>query len=140
MGRPYSEDLRARVVASVAAGASCREAAKQFAMSPSCVVKLLQRWRRTGSVAPGQMGGWKTAVLAGHAERVRSLVKERPDLTLDELRDALVEHGVAVSRTAVWRFLRARELTLKKRRSTPPSSRAPTSRRRARRGAPANPS
>ena len=52
MGRPYSEDLRIRIVAAVEAGGSCSAAARQFGVSPSCAIKLLQRFRRTGSVAP----------------------------------------------------------------------------------------
>ena len=52
MGRPYSEDLRSRIVAAVEAGTSRNAAAKQFAVSASCVVKLMQRLRRTGTIAP----------------------------------------------------------------------------------------
>ena len=48
MGRPYSEDLRSRIVAAVEGGVSRNAAARQFAGSVSCVVKLLQRFRRTG--------------------------------------------------------------------------------------------
>src|SRR5262249_17233341 len=54
--RPYSEDLRIRIVAAVEAGASCSAAARQFGVSPSCAIKLLQRWRRTGSVLPAPRG------------------------------------------------------------------------------------
>src|SRR4051794_10304705 len=120
MARPYSEDLRKRIVAEVEAGASCRATAGKFAVSVSCVIKLMQRRRRTGSFAPGQMGGWKEHSLAAHEELVRRLVAGRPDLTLDELSEALSQEGVSVGRSAVWRFLRSCELTLKKRRSTPP--------------------
>jgi transposase len=135
MARPYSEDLRERMVADVAAGASCRATAGKFAVSISCVIKLVQRWRRTGTLAPGQMGGWKEHSLAAHEALVRRLVAAQPDRTLDELREALAREGVAVGRSAVWRFLRRCELTLKKRRSTPPSRAAPMSPRRASPGA-----
>jgi putative transposase len=138
MGRAYSNDLRERIVRAVDAGLSCRKAAVQFAVSVSCVIKLVQRWRRTGAVAPGQMGGWRDYALAGHEARVRALVARRPDLTLEELRAALAGQGIAVGRTSVWRFLLARGLTLKKRRSTPPSRSGPMSRRRARSGGRAN--
>ena len=57
MTKPYSEDLRARVVATVGVGASCREAAKQFSISVSSVVRWAQRFRRTGSIAAKRMGG-----------------------------------------------------------------------------------
>ena len=138
MARPYSEDLRTRLVEAVEAGATRQATARRFGVSASCVIKLVQRWRRTGTVAPGQLGGWKDYALAAHEARVRALVAERPDSTLDELRAALAREHVRVSRWAIWRFLRALGLTHKKRRSTPPNKNAPTSRRRARSGARAN--
>jgi transposase len=52
MGRPYSEDLRSRIVAAVEGGVSRNAAARQFAVSVTCMVKLMQRFRRTGTVAP----------------------------------------------------------------------------------------
>jgi len=138
MGRPYSEDLRERIVRTVEAGASRRATARQFAVSVSCVVKLVQRWRRSGTVAPGQMGGWKEYALAGHEARVRALVAARPDMTLDELREALAQEGIAVGRSSVGRFLRARRLTLKKRHSMPPSRIDRMLPRRGQPGAPAS--
>ncbi|SCB62379.1 Transposase [Rhizobium aethiopicum] len=55
MTRPYSNDLRERVVASVAAGQSCRVVADRFDIAVSSVVKWSQRHRATGSVTPGKM-------------------------------------------------------------------------------------
>ena len=54
MTRPLSNDLRERVVAAVLGGASCREAAARFDIAVSSVVKLMQRYRATGSVAPAR--------------------------------------------------------------------------------------
>ena len=71
MARPYSMDLRERVVRAVEAGASCRAAAAKFEVSISFVVKLMQRWRRQGSVAPDRYGGWKRSPLEATAERDR---------------------------------------------------------------------
>jgi transposase len=121
MARPFSEDLRQRIVAAVESGGSRRATAKHFAVSVSCVIKLMQRWRQTGSVAPGQMGGWKDYALAEHEEVVRALVSATADMTLDELRDALAKQEIHVGRSAIRRFLLSLGLTLKKRRSTPPS-------------------
>lgn len=139
MARPLSQDLRERIVEAVEGGTSRRATARRFAVSVSAVVKLMQRWRRTNSAAPGQMGGWKDFALAAHEELVRSLVAGQPDLTLDELRAALAEAGVAVARSSVRRFLEDRQLTFKKRRSAPPSRAARMSRRPARIGASASP-
>jgi len=131
MARPYSQDLRARLVGAVEAGASRRATAMRFGVSPSCVIKLVTRWRRTGTLAPDQFGGWKEHALAGYEARVRALVAERPDSTLEELRAALARADIHVSRWAVRRFLLACGLTLKKRRSMPPNRSVPTSRQRA---------
>jgi transposase len=68
MARPYSVDLRERVVRAVEAGASRRATAARFEVSPSFVIKLVQRWRQHGTVQP-ERGGRKRAKLAVHAER-----------------------------------------------------------------------
>jgi len=70
MGRPYSEDLRTRIVAAVEAGATRTAAAEQFSVSVSCAIKLMQRFRRTGSVAPAPRGK-KPFALAEHEALVR---------------------------------------------------------------------
>ena len=120
MARPYSRDLRERVVRDVEDGASRRSVAKKYRVSVSFVIKLVQRWRDGGSVAPGQMGGQKTYALAPHADLVSGLVSARPDLTIDELRAELAERGIAICRSSVGRFLVALGLTRKKRRSMRP--------------------
>jgi transposase len=56
MGRPYSQDLRSRIVAAVESGTSRNKAAQQFAVSLSCVVKLMQRFQRTGTIVPAARG------------------------------------------------------------------------------------
>lgn len=134
MARPLSADLRERMIAAHEAGASCRAVAMRYAVSVSCVIKLVQRWRRTGSLAPGQMGGWKEHTLSAHEGTVRALVAAYPDLTLEELRQALAQQGIQVGRSSIDRFLKARRLTLKKSRSAPPSRAGRTSPRRVRLG------
>jgi transposase len=57
MVKPYSNDLRERVVGAVERGATVRRVAERFGVSVSSVVKWHQRYRSTGSVRPGQMGG-----------------------------------------------------------------------------------
>ena len=136
MARPLSNDLRQRMVSAVEGGASRQAVARRFSVSASSVIKLMQRWQATGSVDPGQMGGWKDYSLAPHEEVVRALVAEQPDLTLEELRDELAERGIHVSRSSVDRFLKARQLTLKKSHSVLPNRTARMWRRRGRTGRP----
>jgi len=133
MGRPYSEDLRIRMAVAVEAGASRNAVARQFSVSPGCVIKLLQRFRRTGTIAPASRGQ-KPYALADHEALVRALVAARPDMTLDELHEELGRHGIGVGRSSVGRFLLALRLTLKKSRFMPPSSNGWMLRPRARIG------
>jgi transposase len=134
MGRPYSEDLRKRIVAAVAGGMSRNAAAKHFAVSASCVIKLMQRFYRTGSVAPAARGR-KPYALAAHETVVRDLVASQPDLTIDEVTWRLGERGIRVGRSSVGRFLQACKLTLKKSHCMRPSSNGRMLRRRASNGA-----
>jgi len=127
MARPYSTDLRERVVRCVEGGASRRAAAAKFEVSVSFVVKLMQRWRRQGTVQADRVGGWKRSALAAHAERVQTLLAAEPDLTIAELRGRLAAEGIATSRSSVGRFLTAAGLTRKKRPNMPPSRTARTS-------------
>src|ERR1700678_1889602 len=114
MTRPLSNDLRERVVAAVLGGASCRTVAARCGVALSSVVKWSQRYRATGSVAPGQMGGHRKRVLEPHRAFIKERIKQTPHLTLHGLKDALVARGVNVSHNAVWMFLRREGLRFKK--------------------------
>lgn len=129
MARPYSEDLRERIVRAVESGKSRNAVAKQFEVSISFVVKLMQRWDRQGTVKADRFGGWRKPVLAGHADRIRGLVAANRDTTLKELSAALVAEGVAAPRSTLADFLKRLGLNRKKRQRTPPSRSAPMSRR-----------
>ena len=126
MTRPYSVDLRERVVRAVEAGLSRRATARRFEVR-SFVIKLVQRWQQRGTVAPERYGGWQRSTLAVHAERVRQLLTAEPDLTIAELRNRLASDAIHASPAAIGRFLSAEGLTRTKRRSTPPSRHGRTS-------------
>ncbi len=114
MTAPLSNDLRKRVVAAVLDGESCRSVAARFGVSVSSVVKWSQRYRATGSVAPGKMGGHRKPVLAPHRDFIIERISQTPHLTLKGLRDELAARGVKVSHNAVWLFLRREGLRFKK--------------------------
>jgi transposase len=84
----YSQDLRKRVLDTVERGdGSLRQIAKRFLVSVSFVTRLLQLHRTTGSVEPGPHGGGHPAVLTPEdLERLRDLIGDRPDATLEECR------------------------------------------------------
>ena len=81
MARPYSQDLRDRVVAAVAGGRTCRATAALFGVSVASVVKWSQRFRATGSAAAAKMGGWRPLWLASERDWLLARIAEKPDLT-----------------------------------------------------------
>ena len=113
MPKPYSDDLRERIIEAVVAGASRREAAESFSLSASSAVRWLQRWRDTGS-ARAKLSGGSTSPLEEHVEWLLALVAEQPDLTLDEIVAAMRKQRIPGSRTAVWRFFERHNVTVKK--------------------------
>jgi len=114
MAKPYSMDLRERMVRAVESGRSRHEVARLFGVSPSCVIKLMQRHRETGQVRPAKFGGYKKPILAEHEDKVRALVEARSDLTISELCRELAALGISVGRSSVDRFMRRLGLTFKK--------------------------
>jgi transposase len=114
MTRPYSNDLRERVVWAVRCGDTCRVVAARFGVSVSSVVRWSQRHRATGSVTPGKMGGHRRRVLEPHRDFIAERLEQTPHLTLHRLKDELAARGVIVSHTAVWRFLRREGFSFKK--------------------------
>lgn len=140
MPKAYSQDLRDRIVRAVDAGASRRSTAARFEVSVSFVIRLVQRWRATGSAKVRGTGGRPRHRLEPHGALVDRLLAARRDTTLEELREALGGEGVTVSRSAVDRYLASRGLTRKKRQATPPSRSARMSPPRALPGASVSPS
>lgn len=114
MSRAYSIDLRERVVAAMASGLSARAAAARFGVSVASAVRWSQLQRRTGSVAPGKLGGHRKPVLLPEREWLLARVAAEPDLTLRALLAELVERGVKASYGALWLFLDREGLTFKK--------------------------
>jgi len=113
MPKPYSPDLRERVVRAVEAGASCHEAAAAFEVSPSSAIRWVARWRQTGSATARPMGG-KRSPLDAHKPWLLELIAAEPDLTLEEIRSRLRERGMTVSASSVWRFCHRHDITFKK--------------------------
>jgi putative transposase len=118
MGRPYSRDLRERVVTAVLeSGLSRRKAASQFAVGISTVINWVRRFRETGSILPGQMGGHKPKAIVGeHRARLLFRIKEN-DFTLRGLVTELAQRGLKVDYKTVWNFVHTEKLSFKKNRA-----------------------
>ena len=126
MGKPYSLDLRGRIIGFIEGGGSRRGAANHFGVSPSCAIKLMDRLRRTGSATPGRRGG-SVGKLAAHKDFLLEQVKEKPDITMPELAEALkAETGTEAAPASLSRFLIRHGQRFKK-RCWPASKSGPTS-------------
>lgn len=114
MARPYSQDLRERVVAAVEGGLSRRQAASLFDIGISTVIGWVRRFRETGSVSAKPMGGDRRSRLTGERAWLLERIAAEPDLTLEELRSELRARGVMVGYGTVWRFFAGEDVTFKK--------------------------
>lgn len=117
MARPLSMDLRERVVDAVERGGlSRRQAAERFGVGVSTVIAWVARFRETGSVAAGQMGGHRPKKLIGAwRDWLLERCRER-EFTLRGLVAELGERGLRVDYRTVWAFVHAEGLSHKKRR------------------------
>jgi putative transposase len=118
MARPYSMDLRQRVITAIERdGMSRHQAAAHFGIAVSTAVTWVKRFRQTGSIAPGQIGGYKPKKIRGaHRDWLIERCKTG-DFTLRGLAAELAERGLAVGYRAVWTFVRAERLSFKKNRA-----------------------
>ncbi|TPI56039.1 IS630 family transposase [Mesorhizobium sp. B3-1-3] len=106
MTKPYSLDLRGRVVRFVEAGHSRRVAAAHFGVSVSFVVILMRNYRKTESLAPKASGGRRHSKLDPHRAFLLGCVAEKDDVTMPELAAQLVRAaGVQVAPASISRWL-----------------------------------
>ena len=122
MPKPYSADLRVRVVEAVDEGATRHEAAERFGVSVSSAVRWHQAWRHEGTIEAKPYGGSRSP-LEDHAEEILAVIEEQPDLTLEETVAVMRKRKIPGSRTALFRFLARHAVTLKK---SPPRCRTGT--------------
>ena len=115
IGKPYSLDLRERVVLALEEGMSTRQAAARFSVGIATVGTWGRLKRSQGDVRPAKQGKPPGSVLDGHADFILGALREKPDTTLDEMVERLAQEcGVRVVRTAVRKFLDRRGQTFKK--------------------------
>jgi transposase len=117
MAKPYSQDLRDRVIDAVKKGEmSRRAAARRYEISESVAIKWLERVERDGSRAPVGHGGHRASKLMPHRDFLEAARAEKSDVTLQALCDRLsAERGVKADTSMMSRFFRRIGVTVKKR-------------------------
>ena len=122
--KPYSMDLREKVLAAVDRGESAASVGRRFEISERTVRQFIHR-REAGRLEPDKPGpkGPAKLTLDDHA-RLRELVAADPGLTLRQLAEQM---SVPVAESTIHRALKKLGLSFKKSRSSPPSSSGTTS-------------
>src|SRR5436309_6602396 len=89
--KPLSNDLRQRILNAVDRHeGSRRQIAARFSVDVSTITRLLQLRRQTGSFEPRPHGGGTDPTLDPDGlERLRNLIRQDPDATLEELTQRL---------------------------------------------------
>ena len=121
---PYSIDLRERVLAAMDEGEETQEQiARRFHVSARWIRKLIAQRTATGSIAPKPNGGGRKLLIQGDAaEALRAAVVDRPDATLQELREVIGFRGCLMT---IWRTIQRLEITRKKSPCEPKSNSTP---------------
>lgn len=117
MSSPLSPDLRHRFSELIASGSSARSAARRLLISPASGVRLAAKVREGASLEPEKCGRPAgVGKLGPHKEFLVELVEQDPDITLAELRGALIDaEGVTVGIPAIFKMLKRLGFTYKKR-------------------------
>ena len=114
MGKPYSDDLRVRVVAAMEAGGDCRSVGEAFGIAPSTAGNWHRLYRRTQSCSARPMGGDRRSKLLEHEPYIAALLAQRCDLRLKDVQADLAERAVFVGWSTVRRTVKRLGLRLKK--------------------------
>lgn len=113
--KPYSEDLRERIVAARESGHSAAELSKRFGVSKRSVERYLKLHADTGQIGPRQIGGYRRSRLAVHEQTVRGWIERQNDLTLAQLQERCRRRlRVKIGLNALWHRLEKMGLSYKK--------------------------
>lgn len=140
MGKPYSQDLRERVMGAVDEGERVYALAPLFRVSVSYIYKALGRRRETGETTARTGRAGRKPKLAAHDAALGAHVAAHADATLEEIRAWLAaDRNITVSIGCLWNRLEFLGLPLKKSHNARPSRIGRMLPRRARSGAPRRP-
>jgi transposase len=128
MSKALSLDLRVRVLAAVAAGASHRDAGARFGVSAASVSRWRSLERKQGDVRPKALGGdRRSGRIDAHREAVLTALGPQRDATIEEIRRSLATRGLSFGFGTIQRFFIRHRVTRKKRLRTPASRNVPIS-------------
>jgi len=90
MPKPYSPDLRNRVIEKRSEGKTVTEIMSELSVKKTFVYDMLNLYESTGSVEPkAASGGRPPSLDESQLLQIEALVYETPDITLQEVKDAL---------------------------------------------------
>lgn len=113
--KPYSVDLRERLLGAIDAGLSQAEAARLFGVGTSTISRWRQQHRDTGSLTLKARPGRRATIGPAQADALRTQVAQHADATLAEhCADWAREQGTHVSVATMSRAIRRLGITLKK--------------------------
>ena len=121
--RPYSVDLRERIVAAVEQGLNQSEAARRFSVSSSTVSRYLAHQQERKTLAPRVAPGAKRKIPEAVLRLLEERIATKPDTTIAEHQTWLREsHQIMVSFATVHRVLGELGFTFKKSASSLPNA------------------
>ena len=112
--RPYSQDLRDRVLRAVERGERPSDIAQRFEVSRVWVYEVRRCWQSEGRRSSLKMGGYRRSCLEGSEALVRGWLEAEADLTLAEICTRLAQQGIQIKVPALWHQLNKWNMTLKK--------------------------
>lgn len=113
--KPYSEDLRERIVKGRQQGESVIELSKRFGVSKSSVERYCHLHQRTGQCVAGKVGGYRRSRLEAHDKTLLGWIKKKKDITLVQMQArCLKEMGIRIGINALWHRLDHLDLSYKK--------------------------
>ena len=120
--KPYSKDLRLKVLEAVDRGmprAEVAEVAEVFGVSMPTIKRWLKRRRETGQVDPKPTPGPPATKGVALEEALPSQLRANPDFTLEEHQQLFEEtYGMSVCASSISRAFKRLSLPLKKRHSS----------------------
>ncbi|KAK6965238.1 mucin-5AC [Biomphalaria glabrata] len=116
-GRPLPDHLRVQILQLALQGIRPCEISRQLQVSHGCVSKILNRYRKTGSINPGQIGGSKPKVTTPDVvSMVKQYKMDNPQMFAWEIRQKLLQDNVCSEKnipsiSSINRIIRDKTLT-----------------------------